>query len=480
MASVAIEDFDALWRHVLNGQCESLRMSGQRWSYDPLRNKLAVIVEPRTHHPFFEATIRNMMHSLDGQGWNLAVFTTDVARASAMFPGCDMIVTQLPVDNLNEQEYSALFMSEGFWKSLEAEHLLIFQTDVVMLRPLKTEFLAFDYAGANVYLHKYVSPRVGAMNGGFSLRKRSAMLECIRRVPVQRVCAALGAQSNAYIPEDIYFTHACEMIGLSMPPVDDRKHLAIEEEYYHYPCAFHGFQHTYYYYSYENCRQLITHSPFLSQFAPELGGTSFAFSPTDYAVVVAPFKKDTSWIPGHAPSNVIVYNKGGSHPPLPTGYTVVDLVNVGRESHTYLTYILQHYDRLPEVVHFTTAGLDDKLDSVDFVDIEAYSRNTTRAKFCHGLTSDGHISYYLGEYTGPSNEAGPAWFARCVDPIVDLKDDIDIWYGSIFSVRRENILSRPRSYYEGLLQQLQCHTNPEIGHFMERSWFYIFQCHIGT
>jgi len=69
------------------------------------------------------------------------------------------------------------------------------------------------------------------------------------------------------------------------------------------------------------------------------------------------------------------------------------------------------------------------------------------------------------------------WFEKYID------DDIDrlhfkMKYGAIFTIRKENILSRPKEFYQGLYEQLQkSGSNPELGHFFERSWYYIFNCH---
>jgi hypothetical protein len=57
-------------------------------------------------------------------------------------------------------------------------------------------------------------------------------------------------------------------------------------------------------------------------------------------VVVAKYKEDTSWTEGI--DNVKIYNKG------PNG----DIPNVGRESETFLRYIIEFYDKLPEIVLF--------------------------------------------------------------------------------------------------------------------------------
>jgi hypothetical protein len=43
----------------------------------------------------------------------------------------------------------------------------------------------------------------------------------------------------------------------------------------------------------------------------------------------------------------------------------------------------------------------------------------------------------------------------------------------LFAVANSRILSKPKEFYERLLAELQT-PNPEVGHFFERSWSYIF------
>jgi len=47
--------------------------------------------------------------------------------------------------------------------------------------------------------------------------------------------------------------------------------------------------------------------------------------------------------------------------------------------------------------------------------------------------------------------------------------------GSIFAVRKENILQHSKEYYQNLCEQVNWHIDPVEGHFMERSWYYIFE-----
>ena len=48
--------------------------------------------------------------------------------------------------------------------------------------------------------------------------------------------------------------------------------------------------------------------------------------------------------------------------------------------------------------------------------------------------------------------------------------------GGAMVISSANILSRPAAYYEALRRQLDYDADPLEGHYMERSWFHIFNC----
>jgi hypothetical protein len=50
------------------------------------------------------------------------------------------------------------------------------------------------------------------------------------------------------------------------------------------------------------------------------------------------------------------------------------------------------------------------------------------------------------------------------------------YYGACFAVSRERIHLRSKVYYQRLLDQVSLHKSPEVGHYLERSWYYIFSC----
>ena len=194
-----------------------------------------------------------------------------------------------------------------------------------------------------------------------------------------------------------------------------------------------------------------------------------------YQVVVAKYDEDISWTKKYA--NVKVYDKSKG-----------DLPNIGRESHTYLTYIVDNYHRLPEIVFFTQGYIKDHgYEGLDFINLgteQNYSKNLTRYYrnhyfYCQRLGwNDDHIYVYNGRFVDSKDELGfRTWFKKYIDDEVDINNGLIFWQGAIFSVRRECILSRPREYYKRLLEYIPNTNNPEVGHYIERSWFYIFNCH---
>ena len=198
--------------------------------------------------------------------------------------------------------------------------------------------------------------------------------------------------------------------------------------------------------------------------------------PDPYHIVVARYNEDPwSWLSKEDPY-VKVYNKGT---PLDK---CTPLKNIGRESHTYLTYVVDNYDSLPEIVFFTQGAPDHTGGHP----IEYFTSISEKCSDNHHVTKGPYYTFgsdgFLGNYHGELYKSDLSffdWFEKYICKDVDPRGDI-VWYmGATFSVKRENILSRSREYYIDLLNQFpKDHANPEIGHYFERSWYYIFNCHL--
>lgn len=193
-----------------------------------------------------------------------------------------------------------------------------------------------------------------------------------------------------------------------------------------------------------------------------------------YEIVVAKYNEDISWTKNY--KNVKIYDKMNG-----------DLPNIGRESHTYLTYIVNNYYNLPDVVFFTQGCKDDHCPQIsvdDFINISSmYSTNYSYLKSDYYFYSENigydkdHLYNYRQVKLYPNDNLGfRKWFKTYVDEEHNIDDGIYIWWGAIFSIKKECILSRPLNYYKKLLEYIPYTDNPEVGHYFERSWFYIFNC----
>jgi len=163
------------------------------------------------------------------------------------------------------------------------------------------------------------------------------------------------------------------------------------------------------------------------------------------------------------------------------------LPNVGRESETYLHYIITNYDSLPDVVVFTQARISDHrgTDDINYlirIKIEALCYSKSQNFFEHNdvgkciyfdktwnLREDG---YYLKDnYKNNNPITFLEWFKTNID--INYPNPIYVYVGAIFAVKKENIIKRPIEYYKKLILEVNHHINSTEGHFFERSWFYI-------
>lgn len=89
----------------------------------------------------------------------------------------DNIHCGFSVDCKSVEEYNKLLTSRFFWDQFYTENILIIQHDSALLRTGIEEFYKWDYVGAPWTFQQHGG------NGGLSFRKKSAMIECIEKIP---------------------------------------------------------------------------------------------------------------------------------------------------------------------------------------------------------------------------------------------------------------------------------------------------------
>jgi hypothetical protein len=144
--------------------------------------KAAVIVEGCVTSTFY-FTVLNVMHYI-GSDWTLKIFYSQhselyIRRLVGHIPNIQLIKSWEPLESI--LHYNNLFMSSRFWKTINAEKVLIFQSDSFILHHGIEKYLEYDYIGAP-WPHPalafdkqipFIRHPVG--NGGFSLRNGRQM-----------------------------------------------------------------------------------------------------------------------------------------------------------------------------------------------------------------------------------------------------------------------------------------------------------------
>jgi len=255
----------------------------QQIIYQKNSDKLAIIIDPR-FDVIMEAVIRNFMHFMNPYGWNLLIMSHSKYESTIRekFPNCllklideDMIYynenDENNVPNISIENYNNIMLDKTFWTSMPepAQHICIFQKDCIMFKMFQDYFyLNYDYSGANYYNEKHTGFYYGGIQGGFSLRKKSAMLECLdidlkqmrtyrmeqymKYLQRMKLYEELLDAKTAYndmlqepISEDVFFTIACEMLYKTVPDKVHRTFLSIEADVNRSTCVFHGWKYEY-------------------------------------------------------------------------------------------------------------------------------------------------------------------------------------------------------------------------------------------
>lgn len=161
----------------------------------------------------------------------------------------------------------------------------------------------------------------------------------------------------------------------------------------------------------------------------------------NYKIIVAKYNENVDWLQNTDKTKLIVYDKGDT-PILDEKIQTIKRVNVGREGETFLFYILENYDNLPDYMVFIQAFPFDhaNLNSQNFQEkinelIQSSPTETIplfRELFyenhgrCHSIYSPEYYKFILG-----------------------FVDDTSVFSpGGQYLVKKSDILSKPIDFYK--------------------------------
>jgi hypothetical protein len=213
-------------------------------------------------------------------------------------------------------------------------------------------------------------------------------------------------------------------------------------------------------------------------------------------MVIARYNERIDWINKikNKDIHILLYNKGNPVP-LSKKYETILLPNVGRESHTYLTHIINHYDHLADTTIFTQGdpfdhspdflqllnhislfepiqplslcySIEEQIPPLYFIEESKYlwiKKNKINVVYAdHNLDIQYPFSFFETKWIYPIKEKfnQPRNFLEYIAKRYDLEKDIScdvllpFSFGAIFSVTKKIIQERPITFYKKLLDLL--------------------------
>ena len=190
-------------------------------------SKIAVLIEPREHF-MIKYVAYNFMYFLIPKGWELHIVCgtknhSYVREVTRELP--DVKISVLPYDNFPEPLYNHILKQADFYRAFGTgiSHILVFQTDTILLKDNIDDFLKYDFIGA---AWKF-SPHKGC-NGGLSLRNVGKMIE---------ICSDLSRMSGEN--EDGFFSFTNEDKLNLVPTLHDKNNFSVETVWYDDPLGMH-------------------------------------------------------------------------------------------------------------------------------------------------------------------------------------------------------------------------------------------------
>jgi hypothetical protein len=215
--------------------------------------------------------------------------------------------------------------------------------------------------------------------------------------------------------------------------------------------------------------------------------------------IVARYNESLDWMLEEPFNQIryIVYNKGTNDAFCKTNVVaVVNLPNVGRCDHTYLYHIVEHYadkdkdkdiDDLLVFLPGSCGGTSYKKNKA----VAVLNHTIRKHKPCMVLFGRVDVRATFADFTldkwqcsDDTNKSANSEELLTPCELRPFGKWFDAHFGDtqtnffsvngIFSVTRRMILSRGLKEYVALLEEVGVSSNPEVGHYLERSWGTIF------
>lgn len=194
-----------------------------------------------------------------------------------------------------------------------------------------------------------------------------------------------------------------------------------------------------------------------------------------YDIVVARYNEDLAWIKelNDPKFNLKVYNKGEDN--ISVGH--IKLENVGRDPHTFITYIIDNYENLPDYVIFLQGNPFDHQKNViesiknhtdqDYVFLSDHIIDESMVSWYDHLVEPNHIMEYPDMRRCSLLETSNAILG------LETPNKCRFAAGQQYIVNKKYILNRDINFYKTILERFK--IDFVLPWHIERLWFNIFK-----
>lgn len=195
----------------------------------PLESEKAIVIVERRAHANLQFCIQNVAWA--AQGWSIYVFCSEKNFQfvqNILGDNKNNIHIIVHFDNtfanpeVGKKEYNDLLQSRSFWEQINAEHIILFETDCYFRKKVpEDELFKYDYMACKWHWF----PKLPG-GGGLSYRKCSCML---------KICDTLNEKDEM---QDTYASRGMIAIGAKIQSESETS-IFLESEYFLDPIGVH-------------------------------------------------------------------------------------------------------------------------------------------------------------------------------------------------------------------------------------------------
>jgi hypothetical protein len=204
-------------------------------------------------------------------------------------------------------------------------------------------------------------------------------------------------------------------------------------------------------------------------------------------IVISRYNENLEWLKNSSFDNysITIYNKGINDNFYNNNYNVIKLENIGRCDHTYFYHIINNYDNLADITLFLPGSCNLKYKYIRVIKIlnkiKKEKKTVLHGYYVYDLKNN-YYNFKLDEWKSTDNQNNinnneikltPStirpfgeWFNHNFG---DLKNS-HITFLGIHAIKKDHLIKNPKEYYIKFLNELQVSSNPEVGHYIERSY----------